>query len=200
MLSHSVVSNSIDCNPPGSSDLGIAQARILAWVAIPSSRGSSQPRDQTQVSHIVVPKHFLCHPFHFCRANPTFSPLDFFLKPQDSLSKPRDLSSKRTSCSKSKKHIFIYAGKYILATVVHWPIRGQCLSPWLSTATFNYIAQYMLSLSHLATEKESGHFQLQVTDGNVRCCEEDIQVNSTKEWPLLSIPLEYSCVKCMAYL
>ena len=32
---------------------GILQARILQWVAIPFSRGSSQPRDQTQVSHIV---------------------------------------------------------------------------------------------------------------------------------------------------
>ena len=30
---------------------GILQARILEWVAMPSSRGSSQPRDQTQVSH-----------------------------------------------------------------------------------------------------------------------------------------------------
>ena len=32
--------------------MGILQARILEWVAMPSSRGSSQPRDQTQVSHI----------------------------------------------------------------------------------------------------------------------------------------------------
>ena len=32
---------------------GILQTRILEWVAIPFSRGSSQPRDQTQVSHIV---------------------------------------------------------------------------------------------------------------------------------------------------
>ena len=31
--------------------LGILQARILEWVAIPFSRGSSQPRDGTQVSH-----------------------------------------------------------------------------------------------------------------------------------------------------
>ena len=31
----------------------ILQARILEWVAIPFSRGSSQPRDQTQVSHIA---------------------------------------------------------------------------------------------------------------------------------------------------
>ena len=33
--------------------MGIFQARILEWVAVPSSRGSSQPRDQTQVSHIA---------------------------------------------------------------------------------------------------------------------------------------------------
>ena len=33
--------------------MGILQARILVWVAIPSSRGSSQPRDRTQVSHIA---------------------------------------------------------------------------------------------------------------------------------------------------
>ena len=38
----------MDCSPPGSSVHGILQAKILAWVAI--SRGSSRPRDQTQVS------------------------------------------------------------------------------------------------------------------------------------------------------
>ena len=32
---------------------GILQTRILGWVAFPFSRGSSQPRDQTQVSHLV---------------------------------------------------------------------------------------------------------------------------------------------------
>ena len=39
-----------DCSPPGSSVHGIFQARILEWVAISSSRGSSQPRDWTCVS------------------------------------------------------------------------------------------------------------------------------------------------------
>ena len=34
----------IDCNPPGSSVLGILQPRILEWVAMPCSRASSQPR------------------------------------------------------------------------------------------------------------------------------------------------------------
>ena len=40
-----------DCSLPGSSVHGILQARTLEWVAMISSRGSSQPRDQTQVSH-----------------------------------------------------------------------------------------------------------------------------------------------------
>ena len=41
--------NPVDCSPPGFSVHGILQARILEWVAIPFSRGSSRPRDQTQV-------------------------------------------------------------------------------------------------------------------------------------------------------
>ena len=40
----------MDCSPPGSSLHEIFQARILKWVAISFSRGSSQPRDQTWVS------------------------------------------------------------------------------------------------------------------------------------------------------
>ena len=43
----------MDCSPQGSSVHGILQARILEWVAMPSSRGSSLPRDRTQVSCTV---------------------------------------------------------------------------------------------------------------------------------------------------
>ena len=42
----------VDCSLPGSSSHGILQAKILEWVAIPFSRGSSRPRDQAQVSCI----------------------------------------------------------------------------------------------------------------------------------------------------
>ena len=41
------------CDPMGYTVHGILQARILEWVAFPFSRGSSQPRDQTQGSCIV---------------------------------------------------------------------------------------------------------------------------------------------------
>ena len=43
----------MDSSPPGSSVHGILQVRRLEWVAISFSRGSSQLRDQTQVSHIA---------------------------------------------------------------------------------------------------------------------------------------------------
>ena len=42
----------MDCSPPGSSVHGILQARILEWIAMSSSRESSQPRDGTHVSYI----------------------------------------------------------------------------------------------------------------------------------------------------
>ena len=40
----------MECSPPASSVHGIPQARILEWVAISFSRGSSRPRDQTCIS------------------------------------------------------------------------------------------------------------------------------------------------------
>ena len=42
-----------DCSPIGCSVHGILQARILEWVVMPFPRGSSRPRDQTQVSCVV---------------------------------------------------------------------------------------------------------------------------------------------------
>ena len=41
----------MDCSPSGSSVHGILQARILEWVAIPFSKGSSWPRDRTHISY-----------------------------------------------------------------------------------------------------------------------------------------------------
>ena len=41
------------CNPMDHIVHGILQARILEWVAFPFSKGPSQPRDQTHVSHIA---------------------------------------------------------------------------------------------------------------------------------------------------
>ena len=43
--------NALDCNPPGSSIHGISQARILEWVAVSFSRGSSWLRNRTHLLH-----------------------------------------------------------------------------------------------------------------------------------------------------
>ena len=54
-VGRSVMPNSLqpmDCSLPGSSVHGILQARILEWVAISFSRGSSRPRDRTHISYI----------------------------------------------------------------------------------------------------------------------------------------------------
>ena len=49
-FSHVPLCNPVDCSPPGSYVHRILQARILEWVAISSSRGSSQLRDRPRVS------------------------------------------------------------------------------------------------------------------------------------------------------
>ena len=50
LQSHSTLCNPMDCSLPGSSVQGIFQARIVEWVAMPSSRASSQPSDQTHIT------------------------------------------------------------------------------------------------------------------------------------------------------
>ena len=53
--------NPRDCSLPGFSVQGISQARILEWVGMPSSRGSSQPRDWTCIS-CTVGRFFTAEP------------------------------------------------------------------------------------------------------------------------------------------
>jgi len=50
----------MDCSLPDFSVHGISQARIMEWVSISSSRGSSRPRDPTRVSCIGRQVHYQC--------------------------------------------------------------------------------------------------------------------------------------------
>ena len=55
----------MDYSLTGSSVHGIFMARILEWVAVPSSRGSSQPRDGTHISYIsCIGRQVLYHQRH----------------------------------------------------------------------------------------------------------------------------------------
>ena len=52
----------LNCNPPGSSVHGLSQERILEWVTITSSRGSSRPRNQAYISCVpcIASRFFTC--------------------------------------------------------------------------------------------------------------------------------------------
>ena len=70
--------NPMDCSLPGSSVHGIFQARVLEWVAISFSRGSSWPRDRTWVFHIIG-RHFT-----IWATREVLSPeINVFLEPQN---------------------------------------------------------------------------------------------------------------------
>ena len=59
-----------DCSLSGSSVLGILQSRILEWVAMPSSRGSSQPRDRTYIFYVSgIGRQVLYHQYHLGSPN-----------------------------------------------------------------------------------------------------------------------------------
>ena len=61
----------MDCSLPGSSVHGLLQAGILEWVAMPSSRGSSRPRDQNRVSHVSrIGRLVLYHQHHLGSPKP----------------------------------------------------------------------------------------------------------------------------------
>ena len=63
---HPTLCDPRDCGPPGSSVHVILQARILEWVAISYSKGSSQPREQTQVTCIVRQILYHCAAWEAC--------------------------------------------------------------------------------------------------------------------------------------
>ena len=69
--------NPMGCSPTGSSVHGILQARILEWVAISSSMGSSQPRDQTLISYVsCIGRWVLYHQATGKAWKPPYSPFN----------------------------------------------------------------------------------------------------------------------------
>ena len=75
---HPTLCYPMDCSPPGSSVRVISQARILEWVAISFSRGSSQPRNQTQVSRVFCTGRWI---LYRCATREVISSQCFFPTP-----------------------------------------------------------------------------------------------------------------------
>ena len=95
----------MDCSPPGSSVHGILQARILEWVAMPSSRGSSQPRDGTFCSRDVS-----CSPYWQVGSLPPAPPsiaghmlrLNHLLQKSTACLSPRDIFRKEAKVARPR--------------------------------------------------------------------------------------------------
>ena len=79
LLSHVWLCNPIEYSLPGSSVHGILQARILEWVAMPSSRGSFQPRYRTCICCISSIGRWILYHWAACEALslPKFSSVQF---------------------------------------------------------------------------------------------------------------------------
>ena len=117
----------MDCSPPGSSVHGILQARMLEWAAMPSSRGSSWPRDQTHVSYVSwvsnIHRQVLYHQCHlgspFLFISYTYILLDLYIHYKKDTKKweKNDLrikinlkqTSKNPSLPSILKYYFVYS-------------------------------------------------------------------------------------------
>ena len=115
----------VDCSPPSSSVQGVSQARILEWVAMSFSRGSSRPRDWTGIS---------CTAGGFFTAeSPGKPPVAFYILP----------NSKVLKCLTSEKYAFnfhlnLLGGSVLLLiislhalTVNSWCFKPKFKSPLL---------------------------------------------------------------------
>ena len=95
LQSHPTLCHPMDRSPAGFSVHGILQARILEWVAMPSSRRSSQPRDQTHVSCIS------CTADRFFTAEPRG-------EPQENLGSLKIIAALQGTCESELAFYFFY--------------------------------------------------------------------------------------------
>ena len=130
----------MDCSPPGSSVHGNFQARILEWVAISSSRGSSQPRDRIQVSCISCMDRGIL--YHWATGEALFSFSSMYVIPFQIKMKRGLYSTVFQSChSKWIDHghkcigitqSFTYSFNWHVALCMKMPFRTRRCPSWLS--------------------------------------------------------------------
>ena len=133
--------NPVDCSTPGPSVHGISQARILEWLAISFSRGSSWPRDQTQVYHIAG---------RFITTEPPGIPdivdgsfpkgPEFFLHDTPEITCSVSVFPARLSFSK--------AGTMVILSIMLWPSTVQALNEQLITDLWAVISGKLWEVCH----------------------------------------------------
>ena len=133
----------MDCSPPGSTIHAILQARILEWVAMPSSRGSSWPREQSCVASLL---YYLC----YYQGSPNQSVVlfktwenfgvceYFFFIYFQHLSKPCTLPPFK------KKKGLANTSQVIGLGQNHWPLGGQTLDGKVHSAGKGFSEEHLL--------------------------------------------------------
>ena len=120
----------MDCSPPGSSVLGILQARKLEWIVIPFSRGSPQPRYLTWVS-CIASGFFSIWATMQVRVNPYVSPiLEWVAYP----------FSSRSSWSRNQSGVSCIAGGFF----TNWAIREAHVNPYVSPNYWSLLVSSIL--------------------------------------------------------
>ena len=98
----------IDCSPPGSSVHGILQARILECVALASSRGSSQPRDQTHISYVSCIGRRVFFFYHWCHLGSQLKLVIVYVFSSSGLNRKNTVSTSREkNCIKERWTLLI---------------------------------------------------------------------------------------------
>ena len=130
----------MDYSSPGSSVRGILQAKILEWVAMPSSRASSQPRDWTSISYVSSIGRWVFFFFFFFTTRACWKPR---ISTWSSSSTPRFISKK------IKTHVYTKA--FIKTFII---AKGWKQPKWLSTDEWiNKMRHFHVMEHYLATNR-----------------------------------------------
>ena len=138
----------MDCRPPGSSIHGILQAKVLKWVAISYSRGSSQSRDQTHVCYCLL--HWQGGPLPLAPSGkPCFPYIRkcYFLR-LSSL-KPRQNTICKTPCSLQGQSLlfsFQLTLTQLLISVQRLLLPGKCLQSLLCATILTCTCLYLVTI------------------------------------------------------
>ena len=115
---------------------GILQARILEWVAFPFSRGSSQPRDQTQVSHIAGRSFtsWATREAHILSESSSENRLDIYPESRQNYSLKRDMYPYVHSCtihnSQEDMKVKVTSLRHVWLSATPWTVLASLLHPW----------------------------------------------------------------------
>ena len=130
--SHLTLCHPMNCSLPGFTFHGIFQARILEWVAISYSRGSSQPRDLTQVSCFSCSGRWILYHWTTWEVYHKLSSVQFSYSVVSDSLRPHGLKHVRPPCPSPNPRVYLNSSPLnrwchptISSSVIHYSSRIQ---------------------------------------------------------------------------